>query len=110
MFALVMTFAALPVHTPAAVSFPRAVFSFSRADFPVGPFSHGSSLLGVPLKARSACLMWHLITAPQALQTALRAPFEHLREVLLSGAQPGSSPPKGSPGAASATPATRTIP
>src|SRR5438128_415160 len=87
---------------------PVAAVYFSIADLPAPFVSHASSSPGTPfLKAASACLMWHLFAAAQALAKFLRLPSEHLRSSLVAGAHPGSSPPIGSPGPAWETPSPK---
>src|SRR2546422_215975 len=89
-----------------SVSFAIAASYCSFAPFPVdGSDSHSSSSNSLPFTPWSAALMWHLRSAWTYFASAFATPSSHFPTVEVVGTQPASSPPNGSPGAASTDPA-----
>src|SRR2546428_332910 len=86
-----------------SASLAIAASYFSFAPFPpTGSDSHSSSSNGLPFSPASAALMWHLITVWMYFVSALWTPSSHFPTAVVGGMQPASSPPKGSPGEATA--------
>src|SRR5262249_57924410 len=73
-----------------AATLAIAASSLALADFDPAS-SHASSSAGFCLKAPSACLAWHLMTAPPNLPIAVAIALWHLAASAPAGGQPLSA-------------------